>query len=52
MWCESGHAEVQSERMEGPVTGRLEKINDELYNCFVDRLHTGQLASIPYRAIR
>ena len=57
---ESGHGEAGEERsgggregLEGEERRRLRKLNsDELYKYFVDRLHTGQLANIPYRAIR
>ncbi len=39
--------------MEGTEKRGLGEVNvDELCKYFVDKLHTGQLANIPYRAIR
>ncbi len=41
------------ERMEGTEMRRSGEVNvDELYKYFVDKLHAGHLANIPYRAIR
>ncbi len=59
----SGHAEMREarsrrvdegvERMVGAEMRELGEVNvDELYKYFVDKVHTGQLAYIPYRAIR
>ncbi len=41
------------ERMVGAEMRGLGEVNvHELYKYFVDKVHTGQLANIPYRAIR
>ncbi len=39
--------------MEGAKMRELGEVNvNDLYKYFVDKLHIGQLANIPYRAIR
>ncbi len=59
----SGHAEMREvrsrrveegvERMVGDEMRGLGEVNvDELYKYFLDKVHTVQLANIPYRAIR
>ncbi len=59
----SGHAEMREvrsrrvdeggERMVGEEMRGLGEVNvDELFKYFVEKVHTGQLANIPYRAIR
>ncbi len=59
----SGHAEMREVRsrrvdeggvrMVGDEMRGLGEVNvDELYKYFVDIVHTGQLANIPYRTIR
>ncbi len=41
------------ERMVGDEMRGLGEVNvDEMYKYFVDKVHTGQLANIPYRTIR